>query len=116
MAPSFRTAEFLCDLGLPPHSPLVSRWAVIDGKKLHSRGFDRAGSGPPFVLIHGLVISSLYMIPLAECLSVAHEVHALDLPGFGRSEAPPQVLSIPELADAVVGWLEAMGLEQVHLV
>jgi pimeloyl-ACP methyl ester carboxylesterase len=68
------------------------------------------------VLIHGLVISSLYFIPLAECLAERHEVHALDLPGFGRSEAPERILSIPELADAVVGWLEEVGMPHCHLV
>jgi 2-hydroxy-6-oxonona-2,4-dienedioate hydrolase len=88
----------------------------VQGRKLHSRSFSRPGDGAPFVLIHGLVISSLYMIPLAECLVERHEVHALDLPGFGRSEAPSHILSIPELADSVVGWLEAIGMRRCHLV
>jgi len=68
------------------------------------------------VLLHGLVISSLYMIPLAECIAKTHEVHALDLPGFGRSEGPPDVLSIPQLADWVWAWMSEVGLEQAHVV
>jgi pimeloyl-ACP methyl ester carboxylesterase len=70
----------------------------------------------PFVLIHGLVISSLYMIPLAECLAVRHTVHALDLPGFGRSAGPRATLSVPQLADAVIGWMSSRGIAQGHLV
>ncbi|MFN2475186.1 MAG: alpha/beta fold hydrolase [Chthoniobacterales bacterium] len=70
----------------------------------------------PFVLIHGLVISSLYMIPLAERMAEEHEVHALDLPGFGQSEGPSEVLTIPELAEWVIAWMTAMGIEQCHLV
>jgi len=68
------------------------------------------------VLIHGLVISSLYFIPLAELLADGNEVHALDLPGFGRSHAPAEVLSIPQLADWVIGWLSEKGIKQCHLV
>ena len=56
---------------------------------MHARRGGLTDEGaPPFVLIHGLVISSLYMIPLGEFLAKEREVYALDLPGFGRSEAP----------------------------
>jgi 2-hydroxy-6-oxonona-2,4-dienedioate hydrolase len=114
--PVSRLPEFLRDLGLPARTSLVSRWITVHGRKLHSRGFSPPGDRPVFVLIHGLVISSLYMIPLAECLAERHEVHALDLPGFGRSDAPAKILSIPELADSVVGWLEETGMARCHLV
>ena len=70
-----------------------------------------ASAGKPvFVLIHGLLISSRYMIPTAERLGQTYPVYALDLPGFGRSENPAQVLTIPELADAIVAWLDALYL------
>jgi pimeloyl-ACP methyl ester carboxylesterase len=110
--------ELFRDLGLHVPSRLQSRWTVVDGRKLHSRssapvaGRERV----PFVLIHGLVISSLYMIPLAECIAAEHEVHALDLPGFGRSEAPDDVLTIRELGEAVLAWISAMQIDRCHLV
>ena len=66
---------------------------------MFSRGV--AGTGePPLVLVHGLVISSLYMVPLARELAAASArgVHALDLPGFGKSAAPRTSLTIPQLA------------------
>jgi len=109
--------EFLRDLGLPASSRLESRWTPVNGRTLHSRsGGTAAGERVPFVLIHGLVISSLYMIPLAEQIAAEHEVHALDLPGFGRSESPAEVLSVPQLADSVITWMSATGLQQCHLV
>jgi pimeloyl-ACP methyl ester carboxylesterase len=83
---------------------------------MHSRSAERPGATAPFVLLHGLVISSLYMIPLAEYLAVDREVHALDLPGFGRSEKPCKILSIPELGEAVLQWLRATGIHRCHLV
>ena len=56
------------------------------------------------------------MIPLAERIAEEHEVHALDLPGFGRSEGPAEVLTIPELATWVMAWMTAMGIRQCHVV
>ena len=66
--------------------------------------------------MHGLVISSLYMIPTAVRLAPFFPVFAPDLPGFGRSEKPAHVLTISELADALAEWLDALGLERVVLV
>jgi len=87
----------------------------VEGWRLHSRSSPRAG-GTPFVLIHGLIISSLYMIPLAECLAKTAEVHALDLPGFGRSEGSARAPSVPASAEALAQWLDAAGIERCHLV
>jgi len=70
----------------------------------------------PFVLIHGLVISSLYFIPLAEVLARRGPVHALDLPGYGRSEKPAKPLDVPALADFVARWVYTMGCAQCHIV
>ncbi len=109
--------ELFRDLGVPAASRLESQWTSVNGLVLHSpRGGTATHHRVPFVLIHGLVISSLYMIPLAEHISVEHEVHALDLPGFGRSESPSEVLTVPQLANRVIAWMSATGLHQCHLV
>lgn len=109
--------EFLRDLGFSAQTPLESRWTLVQGRMLHSRSAGSAGSdGVPFVLVHGLVISSLYMIPLAECLAARHAVHALDLPGFGRSAGPREILSLAQLADHLIDWMSAAGLDRCHLI
>lgn len=102
---------------------LKNRWIRVNGWRLYTRAVNplptsplitssaTASTGKPvFVLIHGLLISSRYMIPTAERLGQTYPVYALDLPGFGRSENPAQVLTIPELADAIVAWLDALYL------
>jgi pimeloyl-ACP methyl ester carboxylesterase len=43
-------------------------------------------------------------------------VHAIDLPGFGRSTGPRHALSIPELASSIEGWMAAAGVERAHIV
>jgi 2-hydroxy-6-oxonona-2,4-dienedioate hydrolase len=84
--------------------------------------FARVGGQPPrrrapaVVLVHGLVISSLYMVPSARLLARDFPVLAPDLPGFGLSGKPERVLSIPELATALAAWMEAVGLSTAALV
>lgn len=94
---------------------LQSRWCDVGGRRLHSRSADGHG-GVPFILLHGLVISSLYMIPLAERLAAQHDVHALDLPGFGRSAARDRTLGMADHAEAVLAWLTAQRMKSCHLV
>ncbi len=68
------------------------------------------------VLVHGLAVSSGYMMPTALQLAPYYHVYTLDLPGFGRSEKPAHILSIPELADALADWMEVMALPPVVLL
>ncbi len=66
--------------------------------------------GPVYVLVHGVGVSGRYMMPTARVLARDHSVYVPDLPGFGKSCRPAHALDIPELADALAGWAEALGL------
>lgn len=83
-------------------------------RRIHARAWTMA-KGPTVVLVHGLVVSSRYLVPLAEQLAPSCRVHAPDLPGFGLSEKPERVLDVPALADALGEWLEAADLERPAL-
>jgi pimeloyl-ACP methyl ester carboxylesterase len=112
----FAWPEFVRDFGVDIPSPLQSEWTNDNGLRIHSRGSVRAGA-PRFLLVHGVVISSLYMIPLAERLADAgFEAHAIDLPGYGRSQKPDAPLDVPALANSVRGWIAARGGGAWHLV
>jgi pimeloyl-ACP methyl ester carboxylesterase len=74
------------------------------------------GSGPPVVLAHGLAVSSRYFVPLARKLVGRFRVVAPDLPGYGRSATPPRPLGVPELADALLAWLDLLEVERAPLV
>jgi pimeloyl-ACP methyl ester carboxylesterase len=71
---------------------------------------------PPVVLVHGLCVSSRYMMPTAVRLAPHYRVYAPDLPGFGRSEAPRGVPGIQGLAAALLAWMDAMDVERPVLV
>ena len=68
------------------------------------------------VLVHGIGVSSRYMVPLARQLAPYYRVFAPDLPGWGRSENPPHVPNVVELADALAAWMQAVGLERAALL
>ena len=97
---------------------LISRWADIGGLRMHARAAtDAANAGAlPVVLVHGLVVSSRYMIPLAARLAAHAHVYAPDLPGFGKSDHPERPLKIAGLADALAGWMRATGLARAALI
>jgi 2-hydroxy-6-oxonona-2,4-dienedioate hydrolase len=101
-----------------PIGRLESRWTRAGGLLLHARtSVDPVPAGRrPVVLLHGLVISSRYMVPTAERLAPFCRAYALDLPGFGKSAKPRHVLTVSELADAVAAWMDANGLERAHLL
>jgi pimeloyl-ACP methyl ester carboxylesterase len=50
------------------------------------------------------------MLPLARELAPHFRALAPDLPGFGHSDHPPAALDVPELADALLAWIDAAGL------
>lgn len=90
---------------------LTSIRTQASGLTFHARVARRPG-GPAVVLVHGIVVSSRYMIPVANELAGFASVWAPDLPGFGRSSKPRRVLDVPELADALAAWMEVSGLDR----
>lgn len=96
--------------------PLVEeRRAIIDGVETYSRTM---GEGRDVLLIHGLGVSSRYWVPAQEVLAATgrFRVHALDFPGFGRSETPPWPLTFPRLGDHLQHWMDAVVPEGLDLV
>ncbi|MFF2553826.1 alpha/beta fold hydrolase [Nocardia sp. NPDC058058] len=74
----------------------------------------RAGSGDPLVLVHGVGSRWQVWEPIIETLAESFDVIAVDLPGFGGS-APLADTTVSTLADALVEFLAAEGIENPHL-
>src|ERR671932_842406 len=92
---------------------LASRYRRVRGARVHERA---GGSGPPLVLVHGIGVSGRYLLPTAGRLAREFEVLVPDLPRFGRSEAGGAARDVPGLAEWLLAWLDAAGLERVRLV
>jgi len=88
--------------------------AEINGQQLR---YDRAGSGPPLVLLHGLLGGSFCWRLNVEAFSQRHTVFAVDLPGFGENDAPRHLhCSMEAQATLLSSLLERLGLESVDVV
>jgi pimeloyl-ACP methyl ester carboxylesterase len=73
-------------------------------------GTETRGAGPDeFVLVHGIGMSPRYFEPLAQELAAAATVHALDLPGFGRTRRPHRSLPMAEFGRLSVQALRDLG-------
>jgi pimeloyl-ACP methyl ester carboxylesterase len=94
-----------------------SRWRTVRGVAIHDRVSLATPAGPlPVVLLHGLAVSHRYLMPLAGRLAGQHQVHVVDLPGFGLSGGPGRVLDVAGHADHLAAWLEAAGLGPVAVL
>lgn len=92
-----------------------SEWTVVRGRRIHARITEQRGA-TPIVLVHGLGVSSSYFEPLIRAFAGSYQVFAPDLPGFGRSDAPREILSLVELADELRAWMDVRGLERPVLL
>jgi pimeloyl-ACP methyl ester carboxylesterase len=79
--------------------------------------YERAGEGAPLVLLQGFVgdAQSTWRRQIDE-LSDEFTVVAWDGPGAGRSSDPAESFTLPDYADCLAGFLDAVGLGRVHLV
>src|SRR5690242_14222136 len=74
---------------------------------------DRAGSGPPLLLLHGIGSCKEMWRPVVPLLARERDVVALDLPGFG--ESPCGAETVEGLARDVAAFADELGLERPHV-
>ena len=93
---------------------LRRRWLTVDGCRIHLRHATPAsgtGGSQPIVLVHGFIISSRYMRPLARVLADrGRSSLAPDLPGYGHSDGHGVTPTIDELAAWLERIIEASGV------
>jgi pimeloyl-ACP methyl ester carboxylesterase len=87
----------------------------IDSHTIHVRRLGTA-SKQAIVLIHGIGVSSDYYFPFAYMLQDDFDVHAIDLPGYGKTPKPPRPLTIRELSRIVAKYVEKHSLTHPILV
>jgi pimeloyl-ACP methyl ester carboxylesterase len=77
--------------------------------------FLKGGSGPPLLVLHGGAGSPGWM-PYHEALSERFSVFAPSHPGYDGSQRPPWVATITDVAHFYLGFMDALGLDQVSLM
>jgi pimeloyl-ACP methyl ester carboxylesterase len=78
--------------------------------------YQRAGTGPPLVLLHGYVGDgpALWRRQL-DGLCDQFTVVAWDAPGAGGSADPPASFGLTGYADCLAGFIDRLGLEKPHV-
>lgn len=93
--------------------PVLSA-AEVDGRRV---AYASMGSGEQtVVLVHGYGGDKNSWLFAQEPLAGSAVVHAVDLPGHGESSKDVGDGSLPTLAGAVLGVVERVGAQRVHLV
>ncbi len=94
--------------------PQFDEWQI----ELHGRRvvYRVAGSGPPVVLIHGMLNSSSHWRAVALNLAREHTVIAPDLIGHGDSAAPRGDYSLGAHASSIRDLLAAIGVDRASIV
>jgi len=79
-------------------------------------GYERAGDGPPLVLLHGALSDARVWRRQLEDLSDQLTVVAWDAPGHGRSSDPREPFGMDRFAEVLAGLLEGLDLEPAHVL
>src|SRR5215218_6717677 len=96
------------------HDEAFGAWEIdLHG---HQVVYRVAGSGPPVVLIHGMVNSSRHWRPVALRLAERHTVIAPDLVGHGDSATPRGDYSLGAHASVIRDLLSALGIGRATVV
>ena len=100
-----------------PVVPLQPGWVVVDGMPMyHSMALDAPAGAPTLVHVHGFGISGTYLERTAALLAPKYTTYVPDLPGMGRSMRPRPPLDLQGLAEALIHYLDAVGVEQATFV
>jgi pimeloyl-ACP methyl ester carboxylesterase len=99
---------------IPQVTGVAHRWVEARGIRFHVA---EAGSGgDPVLLLHGWPQHWYEWRHLMPALAERRRVIAIDLRGFGWSDAPPGGYLKEEMAQDVLAVLDALGIERVGLV
>ncbi len=104
----------MSDLRAVTSPPPFDAWEIdLHG---HQVVYRTAGSGPPVVLVHGMVNSSWHWRAVAERLAARYTVIAPDLIGHGDSATPRGDYSLGAHASVIRDLLSALGIERASMV
>ena len=75
----------------------------------------RTGSGEPLVLVHSFGGNSWMFSRVLDALAASYTVLLYDLPGCARSETPPLPYDVPDYADTLESFMDAMDVPSAHV-
>ena len=77
--------------------------------------YERAGAGPPLLLVHGAAVDGRMWRPQLTDLADEFTVVAWDEPGAGRSSDVPADFGLPDYANCLAALIEEVALGPAHV-
>jgi pimeloyl-ACP methyl ester carboxylesterase len=113
-------AESEYPVGREGDATFYRRRILYDDLAVVIRRFPAAAKAPvgvrPFVLVHGIGVSSRYFHPAAAELARYGPVYLVDLPGYGSAPDPHRDVTIVDHAGVLATFLKAEGIDDSVLV
>jgi pimeloyl-ACP methyl ester carboxylesterase len=98
--------------------PLNDTASEVIGYAVDDIAYERSGSGPPMLLLHGCPATRTLWSPVVPALARHRTIVALDLPGFGASPLPaePDAMSLESLVTTLLDFASRRGFDRFDLV
>ncbi len=85
----------------------------IDGIKIN---YEQDGQGADVLVLHGWGASIQTMRPVIDALKQNYRVTALDFPGFGGSDVPPDTFDVQQYTDLTYRFMLELGIKRTHII
>ncbi len=85
----------------------------INGIKIN---YEQQGNGADVLVLHGWGASMQTMRPVIDALKTRYRVTALDFPGFGGSDAPPDTYGVQQYTDLTYRFMQELGIQKAHII
>jgi pimeloyl-ACP methyl ester carboxylesterase len=86
---------------------------TTDGLRI---AYERVGTGPALVLLHGFIVDRRMWRPQIAGLSQDFDVIAWDAPGCGESSDPPEDYTMAQFAGCLAELLDDAKVQMAHIV
>lgn len=85
----------------------------IEGIKIN---YEQHGTGVDVLVLHGWGASIQTMRSVIDALKDTYRVTALDFPGFGHSDFPPDSFGVPEYTKLTRDFMLKLGINKAHII
>lgn len=104
-------ALIVCGPAIAQTQPAGER-VEVDGMQMY---YEVSGVGDPLIVLHGAYMNIQTMGDIIPRLAETHRVYALEFQGHGRTNDIDRPITYQNLADDVVEFMDAVGIEKADV-